>query len=68
MEKHENNNHIIYHGESINILKNEIPTESVDLVFIDPPYNIGKKFSNFHDKWLSDTEYAKSAIPAARKS
>lgn len=58
MEKHENDSHIIYHGESINILKNEISSESVDLVFIDPPYNIGKKFSNFHDKWPSDAEYA----------
>lgn len=30
-------------------------------MFVDPPYNIGKKFSNFHDKWPSDIEYAKWA-------
>ena len=29
----------------------------MDLVFIDPPYNIGKHFSNFHDKWPSDVDY-----------
>ena len=32
---------------------------SVDLIFADPPYNIGKRFSQFLDKWPSDVEYAK---------
>lgn len=61
MAKYEKNGHTIYHGDAIEILRNEIPDESVDLVFVDPPYNIGKKFSNFHDKWPSDAEYAKWA-------
>ena len=30
---------------------------SVDLIFIDPPYNIGKKFDSSIDKWSSDDEY-----------
>lgn len=42
-------------------MKNEIPGESVNLVFVDPPYNMGKKFADFHDKWPSDAEYAKLA-------
>lgn len=58
MAKYEKNGHTIFHGDAIEILRSEIPDESVDLVFVDPPYNIGKKFSNFHDKWPSDAEYA----------
>lgn len=58
-ERHEDQGHIIWHGDSLQILSSEITSESVDLIFIDPPYNIGKQFSNFHDKWESDEEYAK---------
>lgn len=59
--KYKKNDHTIYHGDATEILKTEISDESVDLVFVDPPYNIGKKFSNFHDKWPSDADYAKWA-------
>lgn len=34
-----------------------LPDESVDLIFADPPYNIGKRFANFVDKWPSDEAY-----------
>lgn len=61
MAKYQKNGHTIYHGDALEILCNEMPDESVDLVFVDPPYNIGKKFSKFHDKWSSDAEYAKWA-------
>lgn len=57
IEQHKNQQHTIFHGDAVNILLNHIPAESVDLIFIDPPYNIGKKFGNFHDKWESETEY-----------
>ncbi|MEH2325800.1 MAG: adenine-specific DNA-methyltransferase [Nostoc sp.] len=56
-ERYGNTGHTIFHGDALNILSNEIASGSVDIVFIDPPYNIGKKFSNFHDKWESDEEY-----------
>lgn len=61
MSKYEKEGHVIYHGEALEVMKNEIPDGSVDLVFVDPPYNIGKKFADFHDKWPSDAEYAKWA-------
>lgn len=56
-ERYENAGNIIFHGDTLNILQNEIMSESVDLIFIDPPYNIGKKFANFYDKWPSEEEY-----------
>jgi len=35
----------------------KVADSTVDLIFIDPPYNIGKKFHNTNDKWSSDEEY-----------
>lgn len=43
-------------GDSIQILKS-IKDKSVDLIFADPPYNIGKDFGNNKDKWNSIPEY-----------
>ncbi|CAN2040504.1 DNA adenine methyltransferase [Candidatus Magnetomoraceae bacterium gMMP-15] len=48
----------IIQGNSIEILENYIQNNSVDLIFVDPPYNIGKKFADFIDKWPSDEDYA----------
>ena len=42
-------------------MRSKIDDESIDLIFVDPPYNIGKKFSKFHDLWPSETEYTKWA-------
>jgi site-specific DNA-methyltransferase (adenine-specific) len=36
----------------------EVQDGTVDLLFADPPYNIGKSFGAFRDKWPSDQEYA----------
>ncbi|OUD12700.1 adenine-specific DNA-methyltransferase [Thioflexithrix psekupsensis] len=61
MEKYEKQGHLIYHGDALEILQSEIADESIDLIFIDPPYNMGKQFSNFQDKWPSEAEYIKWA-------
>ena len=50
------NNHKIYHGDCLEILDNYIPDESVDLIFADPPYNIGKNFNGRKDR-LKEVEY-----------
>lgn len=39
-------------------LLHEVPDGSCALIFADPPYNIGKRFKDFHDKWPSDRAYA----------
>lgn len=55
--KYSDINHTIHHGDALDILQSEIKSNSVDLIFVDPPYNIGKKFSNFKDSWSSVAEY-----------
>lgn len=57
MKKYEDANHTIHHGDALKVLQSEIESNSVDLVFVDPPYNIGKKFSKFKDSWSSNAEY-----------
>ena len=51
--------HTIYWGDAIAVLTKVIEDKSVDLIFADPPYSIGKNFANFRDKWPSETAYAR---------
>ncbi|HMS39619.1 MAG TPA: adenine-specific DNA-methyltransferase [Pyrinomonadaceae bacterium] len=44
-------------GDVIETLKNEIQDCSVDLIFADPPYNIGKNFNGHKDRWKDDESY-----------
>lgn len=49
--------HKIIHGDALQALSECISDNSVDLVFADPPYNIGKNFAGCLDKWDSDESY-----------
>lgn len=49
-------NHKIFMGDALVALK-KIEDNSVDLIFIDPPYNIGKDFNGHKDKWDKDQDY-----------
>ena len=59
MEIFENGNHKIFWGDAIKVLENQIADNSIDLIFADPPYNIGKSFNGYKEKWSSDEEYLK---------
>ncbi|MCO4158540.1 adenine-specific DNA-methyltransferase [Citrobacter amalonaticus] len=43
----------IIHGDALTELK-KLPAESVDLIFADPPYNIGKDFDGMVESWDED--------------
>ncbi len=53
----ERNNHKIILGDALKSLKLLIPDSSIDLIFADPPYNIGKDFNGRKDKWESEEAY-----------
>ena len=40
----------LYHGDNLEILR-EMPDNSVDLIATDPPFNTGKDWGAFNDKW-----------------
>lgn len=57
MRKFESPDCTIYLGSAMDVLREAIPDGSINLIFADPPYNIGKSFKNFDDKWPSDEAY-----------
>lgn len=56
IESHGSEHQRIFHGDALEVLS-QIPDESVDLIFVDPPYNIGKDFAGRKDKWKTDEDY-----------
>jgi site-specific DNA-methyltransferase (adenine-specific) len=57
MEIFEYQNNKIIQGDSLEVLSCEVPDNSIDLIFVDPPYNIGKNFNGHKDKWATDEDY-----------
>jgi len=46
----------LYEGDCLKILP-EIPAESVDLAFADPPFNLGKKYASRMNDSIKDHDY-----------
>jgi len=59
----ESANHTVIWGDAQEALKSHVPDGTVDLIFADPPYNIGKNFNGHKDKWPSDEEEEESGTP-----
>jgi adenine-specific DNA-methyltransferase len=57
MEVFENGDHKIYQGDAIEVLQSNIEDNSINLIFVDPPYNIGKNFNGRKDNWKNDEDY-----------
>lgn len=36
---------LLYYGDNLDILRKHIPTESVDLVYLDPPFNSNRSYN-----------------------
>lgn len=49
-------NGIVYHGDCLDVFQ-KLQKNSIDLIFADAPYNIGKDFGNKSDKWVNSKEY-----------
>ena len=49
----------IFYNEDCLLALNDIKDKTVDLIFADAPYNIGKDFGNDSDKWKDYKEYLK---------
>lgn len=56
VHKYGTEEHTIWHGDVTAVL-DAIPDESCALIFADPPYNIGKRYNGFTDRWPSDEAY-----------
>ncbi len=49
--------HTIIQGDALHALSSVIPNGSIDLIFIDPPYNIGKVYNGTKEHWDSEESY-----------
>lgn len=58
MQKFQRDDVQLFWGDAIDVMSNYIPDLSIDLIFADPPYNIGKRFSKFIDMWESEKAYS----------
>lgn len=47
---------MIYHDDNLEIMKN-IHTGSIHLIYIDPPFNTGRNFGSFYDRWTAIPTY-----------
>lgn len=56
--RYEANGVAVVYGDALDLLDAVVGDSEVNLIFADPPYNIGKRFSSFHDRWESDHAYA----------
>lgn len=54
----ERDGHAIIHGDTMAVLDGAVSDGTVDLIFADPPYNIGKRFGEFVDRWPDAESYA----------
>ena len=57
MEIFGTDNHKIIHGDALEALRTQVADGSVDLLFADPPYNIGKNFNGHIEKWTTEEAY-----------
>lgn len=57
MQEYKDSQHIIFQGDVLEVLQDKIADKSIDLIFVDPPYNIGKDFNGRKDRWENDQEY-----------
>ena len=57
MKIFEIDDHKLILGDVLEVLGSEIQDNSIDLIFADAPYNIGKNFNGFKDKWEFEKDY-----------
>ena len=57
MELFEKDGHAIIWGDAIEALSSKVPDNSIELIFADPPYNIGKSFNGKKHEWESVEHY-----------
>jgi site-specific DNA-methyltransferase (adenine-specific) len=57
MKVSEKDGHVVIWGDVLEALRGFVPDGSIDLIFADPPYNIGKNFNGRRDRWKCEEDY-----------
>jgi len=59
-------NHL-YYGDNIDILRNYIKTETVDLIYLDPPFQSGKNYNQIFTPQAGGIKGATAQIQALKR-
>jgi site-specific DNA-methyltransferase (adenine-specific) len=57
----ESNKNIYTIGDNVSLLK-EVLTESIDMIYMDPPYNTGRNFYYFQDKFANFPKFMEERL------
>src|ERR1700682_6004376 len=57
MRVFEQNGHSVVEGDVFEGLEASVADGAANLIFVDPPYNIGKVFNGKKERWDSDSQY-----------
>lgn len=55
----------LYYGDNLEVLRNEVPDEFVDLVYLDPPFNSNRSYNVLFQQRSGDD--AQAQIEAIRR-
>ena len=47
----------LYHGDCLTVMQESVPDESIDLIYMDPPFFTGRNFDAFDDRFESMDVY-----------
>ncbi len=57
----------LFYGDNLSILREYIPSESIDLIYLDPPFNSSRNYNVlFKDEHGAESEAQISAVTAIR--
>lgn len=57
----------LYTGDSLELMQNFFDTQTIDLIYADPPFNTGRDFGAFEDKWADVEDYIDWLRPRLRE-
>ena len=55
----------LYYGDNLDVLRQHVPDESVDLVYLDPPFNSNANYNVLFAE--RDGTQAADSVPSARR-
>lgn len=54
----------LYYGDNLHVLRTHVPDESVDLVYLDPPFNSGRDYNAVFEDGEADGKRASAQVKA----